>query len=74
MTDPETIAVPDEAEISLLDLLQVIADNLRLLLGGSLLAGLVGLVGLRTARQWDRARYGRTDEQLPPGKVHSTQG
>jgi len=43
MTDPETIAGPDEAEMSLLDLLQVIADNLRLLLGGSLLAGLVGL-------------------------------
>lgn len=33
----------DDAEISLLDLLQVVADNLRLLLGGSLLAGLVAL-------------------------------
>jgi len=43
MTDPESIAAPADAEISLLDLLQVVADNLRLLLGGSLLAGLVGL-------------------------------
>jgi uncharacterized protein involved in exopolysaccharide biosynthesis len=33
----------DDAEISLLDLLQVVADNLRLLLGGSLLAGVLAL-------------------------------
>jgi len=33
----------DEAEISLLDLLQVVADNLRLLIGGALLAGMTAL-------------------------------
>jgi uncharacterized protein involved in exopolysaccharide biosynthesis len=33
----------EEAEISLLDLLQVVADNLRLLVGGSLLAGVLVL-------------------------------
>ena len=40
LTDPSE---HDDAEISLLDLLQVVADNLRLLLGGSLLAGVLAL-------------------------------
>ena len=35
--------IPDEDEISLLDLLQVIADNLRLLVFGPLIAGLIAL-------------------------------
>ena len=35
--------IPDEDEISLLDLLQVIADNLRLLVLGPLAAGLIAL-------------------------------
>lgn len=44
MTDLTTAAADyDDTEISLLDLLQVVADNLRLLVGGSLLAGLLGL-------------------------------
>jgi len=44
MTNPSTDSLDqDDAEISLLDLLQVVADNLRLLLGGSLLAGLLAL-------------------------------
>lgn len=44
MTDPDTpIAAPDDSEVSLLDLLQIVADNLRLLVGGSLLAGLTAL-------------------------------
>ena len=34
---------PDDDEISLLDILQVVADNLRLLVLGPLLAGLVAL-------------------------------
>jgi len=40
---PKESVDDDLAEISLLDLLQVVADNLRLLLGGSLLAGLLAL-------------------------------
>jgi uncharacterized protein involved in exopolysaccharide biosynthesis len=43
MTDSDAIVSPDEAEVSLLDLLQIVADNLRLLVGGSLLAGLTAL-------------------------------
>jgi uncharacterized protein involved in exopolysaccharide biosynthesis len=43
MTDSDAIVSPDEAEVSLLDLLQIVADNLRLLVGGSLLAGLLAL-------------------------------
>lgn len=43
MTDSDTIAAQEDAEVSLLDLLQIVADNLRLLVGGSLLAGLVAL-------------------------------
>ena len=43
MTEPETIAAADDAEGSLLDLLQIVADNLRLLVGGSLLTGLLAL-------------------------------
>jgi len=34
---------PDDDEVSLLDLLQIVADNLRLLVGGSVLAGLTAL-------------------------------
>lgn len=41
-SDPQAIA-PDDTEVSLLDLLQIVADNLRLLVGGSLLAGLLAL-------------------------------
>ena len=43
MTDSDTIAAQDDAEVSLLDLLQIVADNLRLLVGGALLAGLLAL-------------------------------
>lgn len=44
MTDPTTPTLPDDEDtISLLDLLQVVADNLRLLLLGPLLAGLLAL-------------------------------
>jgi len=44
MTDSDAIAaLEDDAEVSLLDLLQIVADNLRLLVGGSLLAGLTAL-------------------------------
>ena len=42
--DPQSMTpVPDDDEISLLDLLQVIADNLRLLVLGPLVAGLLAL-------------------------------
>lgn len=45
MTDTlQTIAEPEEDEISLLDLLQVIVDNLRLLVFGSLGAGVLALI------------------------------
>jgi uncharacterized protein involved in exopolysaccharide biosynthesis len=43
MTDPITSPDQDDDEISLLDLLQVIADNLRLLILGPLAAGLLAL-------------------------------
>ena len=43
MTDSDAIVSPDDAEVSLLDMLQIVADNLRLLVGGSLLAGLTAL-------------------------------
>ena len=36
-------SMPDDDEISLLDLLQVVADNLRLLVLGPLVAGLLAL-------------------------------
>jgi uncharacterized protein involved in exopolysaccharide biosynthesis len=42
MTDPQ-IDVPDEDEISLLDLLQVLVDNLRLLVLGPIAIGLAAL-------------------------------
>ena len=43
--DPQSMPspIPDDDEISLLDLLQVVADNLRLLVVGPLLAGLLAL-------------------------------
>ncbi len=42
--DPQSSPpVPEDDEISLLDLLQVIADNLRLLVLGPLAAGLIAL-------------------------------
>ncbi|OYU31459.1 MAG: lipopolysaccharide biosynthesis protein [Comamonadaceae bacterium PBBC2] len=45
MTDtPQTIAEPEDDEISLLDLLQVIVDNLRLLVFGSLGVGVLALI------------------------------
>jgi uncharacterized protein involved in exopolysaccharide biosynthesis len=40
---PDPQAIPDDDEISLLDLLQVVADNLRLLVLGPLVAGLLAL-------------------------------
>ena len=40
---PTSLSSHDDAEISLLDVLQVVADNLRLLLGGSALAGVLAL-------------------------------
>jgi uncharacterized protein involved in exopolysaccharide biosynthesis len=43
MQSPETSMPPDN-EIDLLDLLVVLAENLRLLIAGTVLAGLVGLV------------------------------
>ena len=43
MTDPLTTPEQDDDEISLLDLLQVVADNLRLLILGPLAAGLLAL-------------------------------
>jgi len=43
MTDPTTLPPEDDDEISLLDLLQVVADNLRLLVLGPLAAGLLAL-------------------------------
>ena len=45
-TDPQSVPSsmhPDDDEISLLDLLQVVADNLRLLVLGPLVAGLLAL-------------------------------
>lgn len=45
MTDtPQTPAEPEDDEISLLDLLQVIVDNLRLLVFGSLGVGVLALI------------------------------
>ena len=41
-TDPQPMSMDDD-EISLLDLLQVVADNLRLLVLGPLVAGLLTL-------------------------------
>ena len=43
MTDPTTLPPEEDDEISLLDLLQVVADNLRLLVLGPLAAGLLAL-------------------------------
>ena len=43
MTDPTTLPPEDDDEINLLDLLQVVADNLRLLVLGPLAAGLLAL-------------------------------
>ena len=43
MNPTPEIAVEDDEEINLLDLLQVIMDNLRLLVIGPLVAGLVAL-------------------------------
>ncbi len=43
MTDPTLAPDQNDDEISLLDLLQVVADNLRLLVFGSLAAGLLAL-------------------------------
>ena len=40
---PDPQSIPDDDEISLLDLLQVIADNLRLLVLGPLVAGLLAI-------------------------------
>ena len=42
-SSPGTSAAPDDDEISLLDLMQVVADNLRLLILGPLLVGLTAL-------------------------------
>ena len=43
--DPQSMpsSVPDDDEISLLDLLQVVADNMRLLVLGPLAAGFLAL-------------------------------
>jgi uncharacterized protein involved in exopolysaccharide biosynthesis len=43
MTDPQHPAMPDDDEISLLDLLQTVVDNLRLLVIGPLVVGLAAL-------------------------------
>ncbi len=67
VTDHPNIAAETEDEISLLDLLQTIADNLRLLVLGSLLVGLVAL-GISFAIP---PTYTATVKFLPPQQQQS---
>lgn len=67
MTDQPTIASETEDEISLLDLLQTIADNLRLLVLGPLLVGLAAL-GITLAIH---PTYTATVKFLPPQQQQS---
>lgn len=67
MTDHSTIAAETEDEISLLDLLQTIVDNLRLLILGPLLVGLAAL-GISFAIP---ATYTATVKFLPPQQQQS---
>jgi uncharacterized protein involved in exopolysaccharide biosynthesis len=66
MNEPQ-VAEPAEDEISLLDLLQVVADNLRLLIIGPLLAGLAAL-GIAFAIA---PTYTATVRFLPPQQQQS---
>ncbi len=66
MNEPQAVEPPDD-EISLLDLLQVVADNLRLLIIGPLLAGLAAL-GIAFAIA---PTYTATVRFLPPQQQQS---
>ena len=69
-TDPQSMPSsipPDDDEISLLDLLQVVADNLRLLVLGPLLAGLLAL-GISFAIP---PTYTATTKFMPPQQQQS---
>ena len=66
MNEPQ-VAEPADDEISLLDLLQVVADNLRLLIIGPLLAGLAAL-GIAFAIA---PTYTATVRFLPPQQQQS---
>lgn len=67
MNDSNPISTPEDDEISLLDLLQTIADNLRLLILGPLLAGLAAL-GIAFAIA---PTYTATVRFLPPQQQQS---
>jgi uncharacterized protein involved in exopolysaccharide biosynthesis len=68
MNDSNLSSVPEDEEISLLDLLQTIADNLRLLILGPLLAGLAAL-GIAFAIA---PTYTATVRFLPPQQQQSS--
>jgi uncharacterized protein involved in exopolysaccharide biosynthesis len=68
MNDSNLPSVPEDEEISLLDLLQTIADNLRLLILGPLLAGLAAL-GIAFAIA---PTYTATVRFLPPQQQQSS--
>jgi uncharacterized protein involved in exopolysaccharide biosynthesis len=67
MNDSNLSSVPEDEEISLLDLLQTVADNLRLLILGPLLAGLAAL-GIAFAIA---PTYTATVRFLPPQQQQS---
>ncbi|MEI7783694.1 MAG: Wzz/FepE/Etk N-terminal domain-containing protein, partial [Betaproteobacteria bacterium] len=67
MNDSSPISAPEGDEISLLDLLQTVADNLRLLILGPLLAGLAAL-GIAFAVA---PTYTATVRFLPPQQQQS---
>ena len=64
---PDPQSIPDDDEISLLDLLQVVADNLRLLVLGPLVAGLVALGYSFTITP----TFTATTKFMPPGQQQS---
>jgi uncharacterized protein involved in exopolysaccharide biosynthesis len=68
MNDSTLSSVPEDEEISLLDLLQTVADNLRLLILGPLLAGLAAL-GISFAIA---PTYTATVRFLPPQQQQSS--
>jgi uncharacterized protein involved in exopolysaccharide biosynthesis len=68
MNDSNLPSVPEDEEISLLDLLQTVADNLRLLILGPLLAGLAAL-GISFAIA---PTYTATVRFLPPQQQQSS--
>ena len=65
-SDPQSISADDD-EISLLDLLQVVADNLRLLVLGPLVAGLLALGYSFTITP----TFTATTKFMPPGQQQS---